>query len=270
MSASRWLPSLSLFSLASLGAAGIARADVINDKVDISAGIFIVDTTTNLRVDGTTRLGTSIDLEHDLGLSSRNSFRLDGYWRFATRHKIRIEYFENTRSAGKNIDREIDIGDTTFPIDTQLNASFKSVVLEGAYEYAFLRSETYELAGSIGLHDMYFKLAASAVGSTTNVSASAKANANGPIPVIGLHWLWQFTPEWNLDVLAELFGLKVNPYDGTLQNYNVSVAWVPTKHWGAGIGWNEFIFHAGVDADSFHGNMSWKYGGLRAFVKFEY
>ena len=268
MSGSCYLRRAALLLL--LATSAVARADVINDKIDISAGIFIVDTTTSVRIDGTDRLGTSINLEHDLGLSSRNSFRLDGYWRFATRHKIRIEYFENTRTAGKTIDREIDIGDTTFPIDTTLSASVKTVTIEGAYEYAFLRSETYELAGSIGLHDMYFKLAASAVGQTLNSSASAKAEANGPVPVIGLHWLWQFTPEWNVDALAELFALKVNPYDGTLQNYNLSVAWVPSKHWGAGLGWNEFIFHAGVDGNSFNGNMSWRYGGLRAFVKFEY
>jgi hypothetical protein len=256
--------------LALLAGAATAHADVINDKFDVSLGIFLLDTSTHLRVDGTDRLGTSINLEHDLGFSSKNSFRFDGYWRFATRHKIRLEYFENSRSASHTIDREIDIGDTTFPVDTSLYAQFKTVTIEGAYEYAFLRSDKYELAGSLGIHDMYFKLNASAVGNTINTSASAKADVNGPLPVIGLHWLWQFTPEWNLDVLAEFFGLKVNPYDGTLQNYNVSVAWVPSKHWGAGLGWNEFIFHAGVDGNSFNGNLSWRYGGLRAFVKFEY
>ena len=269
MITAHWKRGLPLLALALLGT-GLARADVINDTIDISAGIFLLDTSTNLRIDGTDRLGSSINLEHDLGFSNRNSFRFDGFWRFATRHKIRIEYFESTRSATKDINREIDIGDTTFPINTQLYASFKNVTIEGAYEYAFLRSDTYELAGTIGIHDMYFKLAASAVGNTINASASATANVNGPLPVIGLHWLWQFTPEWNLDALVELFGIKVNPYDGTLQNYNLSVTWLPSKHWGAGIGWNEFIFHAGVDSNSFNGNMSWRYGGLRAFVKFEY
>jgi hypothetical protein len=256
--------------LASLGALSTAHADVINDKIDISAGIFILDTNTTLRVDGSDRVGTDFNLEHDLGLKGTNSFRLDGYWRFATRHKVRFEYFDEVRSAEHTIDRQIIIGDTTFDVDTQLRAQVKQVTIEAAYEYAFLRGEKYELAGSLGVHDMYYKLSASVVGETLNASASARADVNGPLPVIGLHYLWQFTPEWNLDALVELFSLKVSPYDGSLQNYSVSVAYMPTKHFGAGLGWNEFILRAGIDSHDFNGHMSFRYGGLRAYVKYQY
>jgi hypothetical protein len=256
--------------LASLGTLSTAHADVINDKIDISAGIFLIETSTTFRVDGTARTGTDVNLNRDLGLGNTNSFRFDGYWRFATRHKIRIEYFDEVRSAEHTINRQISIGDTTFDVNTQLSARVKTVNIEGAYEYAFMRGETYELAGSVGVYDMYYKFSASAVGQTTNASASARADFNGPLPVIGLHYLWQFTPEWNLDVLAEFFALSVNPYTGTLQNYNVSVVYMPTKHFGAGLGWNEFILNTSLDSHDFNGTMSLKYGGLRFYVKYEY
>jgi len=259
-----------LVVLALLTGASATRADVINSKVDVSAGIFLLNTDTTLRVDGTDRTGTDFNLERDLGLTGTNSFRVDGFWRFATRHKIRFEYFDEVRSADHTIDKEIIFGNTTFPVDTQLSARVKQVTIEAAYEYAFLRGETYELAGSLGVHDMYYKLSASAVGETTNASASARADVNGPLPVIGLHYLWQFTPDWNLDALLELFMVKVNPYDGNLQNYSVSVAYMPTKHFGAGLGWNEFILRAGVNSSDFNGHMSFRYGGLRLFIKFQY
>jgi len=259
-----------LVALALVAGACVAQADVINDKFSLSAGIFLLTTDTTVRIDGTAVTGTDFNLERDLGLSGTNSFRVDGYWRFATRHKIRFEYFDETRGADHTIDREIVWGDVTFPVDTQLSARVKQVTIEAAYEYGFLRGETYELAGSIGIHDMYYKLTASAVGENTNASASARADVNGPLPVIGLHWLWQFTPDWNLDALVELFSLKVNPYNGSLQNYNVSVTYMPTKHFGAGLGWNEFILRAGVDSSDFNGHMSFRYGGLRLFIKFSY
>jgi hypothetical protein len=259
-----------LVALALVMVASAARADAINNKFDLSAGIFILTTDTTVRIDGTAVTGKDFNLERDLGLTSNNSFRVDGYWRFATRHKIRFEYFDEVRSAEHTISKDIVFGDTTFPVDTTLNARVKQVTLEAAYEYGFLRGEKYELAGSVGIHDMYYKLSASAVGETTNASASARADVNGPLPVIGLHYLWQFTPEWNLDALIQLFMIKVNPYDGTLQDYNLSVAYMPTKHFGAGLGWNQFILRAGVNSPDFNGHLSSRYGGLRLFVKFSY
>ena len=253
-----------------LAAASQARADVINSEFDLSLGIFVLDTSTTLRVDGTDQLGTDVNLERDLGLSSTNSFRVDGFWRFAKRHKIRIEYFDEGRSAQHTLDQPIIIGDQTFDVNTQVNARVKNVTIEAAYEYAFMRGEKYELAGSLGVHDMYYKLSVSAVGETVNASRSARADVNGPLPVIGLHYLWQFTPQWNLDALVELFAAKVSPYNGTLQNYNIAIAYAPTKHFGLGLGWNEFILRASVDSSGFNGTMSFRYGGLRAFVKFVY
>lgn len=254
-----------------LGALSSAHADVINDKFDLDLGIFLLDTSTTLRVDGSSgRTGTTVDLERDLGFSNTNSFRVDGYWRFATRHKIRFEYFDESRSAEHTINRQITIGDTTFDVNTELSARVKTVNFEVAYEYAFMRGETYELAGSVGIYDMYYKLSASAVGETLNASTSARADVNGPLPVIGLHYMWQFTPQWNLDAMAEFFALTVNPYTGTLQNYMLSVAYMPTKHFGAGLGWNEFILRTSVDSHGFNGNLAFKYGGLRLYVKYEY
>ena len=59
-------------------------------------------------------------------------------------------------------------------------------VAELAYEYAFVRGEHYELAGSLGIHDLTFKLKLTAIGQAVNQQESARADVNGLLPVIGV------------------------------------------------------------------------------------
>ncbi|HUK01439.1 MAG TPA: hypothetical protein VLW26_04080 [Steroidobacteraceae bacterium] len=255
-----------------LGGACVAHADenALNDKLSISLGTFIITTDTTVRVDGSSLIGTPIDLKRDLGLADRNSFRLDGYWRFARKHKLRVMFFDEARSAQKTITRDITFQGQTYDLNTTLGARLDTQVAEVAYEYAFLKGDNYELAASAGVHDMSFKLTLSVVGNTINASTSARASVNGPLPVLGLHYVWQFTPQLNLDAMFQFFKLKVNPYDGDLEDYNLSLVYMPWKNFGVGAGWNEFVTHFGVDSSSYSGRLDWRYGGARLFARFSY
>ena len=113
-------------------------------------------------------VGTPIDVERGLGMGDRTSFLLDGYWRFFERYKIRIMYFDESRSAQKNLTDEIVSRGQTYPVNTQVSSQFDTRVVELAYEYAFLRGEHYELAGSLGIHELNFKLQLTALGQNVN------------------------------------------------------------------------------------------------------
>ena len=225
---------------------GAAYGGPLDDTFAATIGAFVLSTKTTVRADGSAgaglpvEVGTPIDVERQLGISDRTSFRLDGYWRFLERHKIRLMYFDENRSAQKNLTDEIVFRGQTYPVDTQVSSQFDTRVVELAYEYAFLRGEHYELAGSIGIHDLTFKLQLTAVGANLNQQTSARADVNGPLPVIGLHYVWQFHPQWSLDAMFQFFALKYQQYDGNLQDYNASVFYMPWKNFGFGAGWNEF------------------------------
>jgi hypothetical protein len=158
----------------------------------------------------------------------------------------------------------------TYPVNTQVSTRFDTSVLELAYEYAFLRGEHYELAGSLGIHDLSFKLQLSALGENTNVQQSARADVDGPLPVIGVHYVWEFYPRWSLDAMFQFFALKYQQYDGNLQDYNASVYYMPWKNFGFGAGWNEFRTSVNIDNASYDGNLRWRYGGVRLFFKASY
>jgi hypothetical protein len=260
----------SLLATMALVATGSVHADALNDRFSLSLGTFLVTTDTTLRVDGNGIQGTPFNVEHELGYNEQTSFRVDGYWRFLDRHKIRIMYFDEGRGATRTLDRDIVFDGFTYPLNAQISSRYDEIIGELAYEYAFLRGEHYELAGSLGIHDIEFKLAMSVVASHNTLTDSKRADANGPLPVVGLHYIWQFTPKLNLDALAEFFALKVDQFDGNLQNYSASVVYMPWKSFGIGAGWNAFVTHVNVDQNSFSGNLYWKYSGLRIYVRFSY
>jgi hypothetical protein len=259
-----------IFVVLGLATASLVRADALDDTLALEFGTFAVNTSTTVRLDGSAGRGTPIDLEHELGLQNATSFRLDGYWRFAERHKIRLMYFQEGQSAERVINQEITFGNVTFPVNTDVSAHVGTHVGEVAYEYAFMRGDNYELAGSVGLHDLRFFTSLSAVGNTVNASESSKATVNGPLPVVGLHYVYQFNPKLDLDAMFQFFTLKFDQFDGNLQDYNLNLYYMPWKSFGVGVGWNEFVTDLNVSANGFDGNLRWRYGGLRVFFRLSY
>jgi len=240
----------------------------LSDRFSVSLGTFLLDTNTNLRIDGTGGRGTEFDAERELGLHNSDSFRLDGYWRFKERHKLRVLYFDSKRHNTHVIDEDIQIRDTLFPVNVEINTTFDTRIGELAYEYAFLRRDRYEIAGTIGVHNLRFGIDVKTTGVPAGGgSARAEsANADGPLAVIRLRGIWRITDHLALDAQAQFFKIKIDPYDGRLEDYNASVVWMPFQHVGFGAGYNEFVTRLDVSGSDFSGFLRWRYGGARIFV----
>ena len=239
--------------------------DVLNDPWQLSLGSFIVDTDTEVRLDGDTQGGTDIDWENTFGGGDATRFRIDGQWRFAERHKARFMWFSSSTSRSKTIEEEINWGDETFPVNAKVESEFDFDVYELAYEYAFLRRDTYELNASIGLHytDLSLSLAAKAASSGGTLTADIKeeGSVGAPLPVIGLRGLWQLPHNFWIEAQAQFFAISIDEYDGNLQDYKIMATWQPKKWLGIGVGYNRFAVDVDVDSDRFNGSLDWTYEG---------
>jgi hypothetical protein len=243
----------------------------LEQNVNISLGVFVMDTDTRVRVDATEiDKGTEIDMEDEFGFDNQSRFRVDGYWRFAARHKLRFMYFTSRADSTRAISRDIQFQDQTFPVNASVRAEFNTDVIELAYEYSFIRKHSFELAASFGLHNLKLSTALSAEASSSlgagGVDLEAEAKGNGPLPVIGLHALWAFDADFYLDMQAQFFGIKFDEYDGSLQDYKINLVWQPIRNVGIGVGYNSFVTKVDVDAEKFLGSLRFAYGGPLAFV----
>jgi hypothetical protein len=240
----------------------------LEDRVSVGVGTFLLSTETRVRVDGTARNGTVIDADEDLGLNDADRIRIDAYWRFLKRHKIRLMYFDTRQSSQQTINRDLEFGDTTFPLDVTLEARMETRVSEIAYEYSFLRRERYEVTGSFGVHNLSFDLglSASQTSSGQTLELERGVDADGPLPVIGLRGIWRLNDAWYLDGQAQFFRISMDPYDGRIEDYSAAIVWMPFKHFGIGAGYNQFVTRVDVSSANFSGNLRWTYGGARLFI----
>lgn len=239
--------------------------NVLKDPWQLSLGSFIVDSDTEVRLDGDTQAGTDVDWENTFGGGDVTRFRIDGQWRFAERHKARFMWFNSSRSQSRTLKEEINWGDETFPVNARVEGEFDFDVYELAYEYAFLRRDAYEVSGSIGLHytDLSLSLAAEAAASGGTLTADIKeeASVGAPLPVIGLRGLWQLPHNFWIDLQAQFFAISIDEYDGNLQDYKIMATWQPKRWLGIGLGYNRFTVDVDVDADRFNGSLDWTYEG---------
>jgi hypothetical protein len=267
---SRWrrlrLPAAAALLAAVTPAVHAEAGNPLNDRFNLQLGGFLLSTETKLRVDGALR-GTEIDTERDLGLKDSDRFRFDGYWRITPRQKIRVMYFETNQSATRTLDREIIYDDTVYPVNLEVRAATKTQVTELAYEYTFMKRDMYDLSGSFGIHNLKFQSSLEGeLNGQPLPNLSNTSEANGPLPVLGLHGVWRFNDQFYIDAMIQYFSISYDVYDGSVTDYTASAVWQFSKHFGIGAGWNNFVTKVDVDGDSFNGRLRWRYGGARIFV----
>lgn len=238
----------------------------LTNPFHVTLGTFIVNSDTEVRVDGKLDTGTPIDFDRSFGdEGDQTRFRLDGAWRFAQRHKVRAMIFSTSRSDSREFDGDIEWDDEVFPVGARIKGEVDFAVYQVAYEYLFLRRDTWELGVSAGFHYTTFETALSATvetqGGTESARRKADADLNAPLPVIGLHGTWGLGHDLWIDAMAQFFSLSIDEYDGGLQDYRIGLVWQPKSWVGIGVGFNRFTVDVDVDTSGFKGALDWTYDG---------
>ena len=273
MSHSRsWRAAIAALGLLPLSALCDDPPNVLSDALYIAVGTFVVNTDTTLRLDGDAgEQGKPIDWEKNFGEGDVNRFRLDGYWRFADRHKVRAMVFSSSRSGSRTLADDIEWGGETFQTNATINGKVKFSIYELAYEYAFMRRENYEVAASFGLHyaDYEATLEGTATATGTGGPVTGRREKSGsvgaPLPVFGLRGTWLLGQTFSIDLSGQFFSLTYGDIEGDIQDYRLLLNWQPKSWLGLGIGYDHFAVDVDVSSDNFRGKMNWAYDGPMIF-----
>ena len=224
---------------------------------------------TKLRLDGESNRGTDIDLESNGLKKTLTSFDVAATWRFLPRHRIDVQYFSAERSGGRRYEGDITIGGNDFPIGAQVDTTAKDRFLIADYRYSFVKTDTVELAGLVGLYGGKFTFDVSATGNELPPTRvfNTTASTTVPVPIIGGSIDWYIDPRWK--VSASLAGLKANfnDVDGTVFVFGAATDYMFTRNLGVGLRYMYTDVDVDVTKSSFNGNATWRMNSVSLYAK---
>jgi hypothetical protein len=247
----------------------------LNNAFVFNLGGFLFTTDTRASLNGTTSNDEDVDFDRTFGKpGDATRIRADALWRITPAHHLRLMYFDNTTDRTRAIDRTIHWGDHTFQTGAVVDSQIKFKMMEAAYEWAFLKEPTYEVAASFGVHvmDISLRLAGTATitdanGNTSVAQFSSKSGSvTAPLPVVGIRAGWAVAPQWYLEAQGQIFKAEVNGVDGRVNDLRASATWMFNPNFGLGLGYNRFRTTVVVDKDSFNGRMRVGYSGAQVFL----
>lgn len=268
--AKRWSFAIvtALTLLASLPQTAVAADAVEADPYGLSIGAYFVTRTNGtLRLDrsaGISSVGTTIDWERDLGgETSMTVPRIDGYYRFAPKHRIDFSWYKVERNGTSTAQRDIEFGNISIPAGTSfLQSRLDNEIVKATYTYSFYRAPQIETALSVGLHVTKLEGALQTPGGLAEATS-----VTAPLPVFGVRLDYSFAPKWWARTKYELFFLdSVDKYQGGFSDFTFAIEHQTFKHLGFGFGLNRSSLDLEVDEGDKQGAFRSVLNGLMLYV----
>jgi hypothetical protein len=247
-----------------------AGPSVLYPRLFIGLGGFVAFFDTNLRVDSEELgIGTEIDLEKDLGFNNRKlDFRGLGYYRLGRRHRLTFGYFTMSRNSTATIDEDIQFGDTVFPIDTDVEAYFRTSFANLGYRFSFLAHDKVEAAVGLALSAMITRSGISAVGSVGEEPVDVgQETKDVTLPIANLNLGATWNPVSRLVIAASAGGLyvKVSDVEASVGEIFAGANYYLLRNLGIGVGYNWVKLGAektsGTSVD-----VTYRYSGLLVYA----
>jgi hypothetical protein len=240
--------------------AGPRPARVLSDEWHFELGGLWADFNSSFQMSRDKLIGTSINLEDDLGLSSdTTTWVLNGFWRFGSASSVGFTYTAFNRDGSNKLDQAVTIGDTVYDVDARIDSSMDLDFLQLYYRWSAINNGKTEAGFSFGLSTYKIKASFSGEGtvdqngeSSYRQSAKESEDVVAPIPVVGLFINYAFTPNLILMANANFFRIDVSGVSGSVVSSQASLDWYFTKNFGVGAS----IFGNYVRADM-SGDTDW-------------
>lgn len=232
-------------------------------RIKVSAGLFIPINNTIIEVGSANGdYGTTIDLEDDLGFrKSTHTFLGDVQWRISRRSQFEVSYFYLNRTTSRTLDKTIEFGDHTYPVDADIQSFFKTSIFRVSYGYAFFVDPKYEFGLMIGAHIIHSEVGMSLSGATLNLSYKDDYNFTAPLPDIGIWGGYAISERFAVKGSMSYFSLKVDNKDGKVTSGDFSVLYKAMENLHISLSYTGLKFNVDVEKEKGHGYFKWGYNG---------
>lgn len=250
-----------------LGSSSAALAQRVDDKFFVKGGAFLSWVNSEFQINGSNgQIGSDIDLEKDFGLGNDGQsgpYALLG-WRFSRNWRVEFEYFSLGREATKVIDRDLIIGDTTYPVNGEVTAGLFTDVYRLSVGWSFLHNDTYELGANLGFYLSDFGVYAEGNGCVSSVCGEVEREQRDqlvPLPTLGLYGRYDINDTWSLNARADYFSIKIDQYRGSIIDVSGGISARVTKNVGLGVDFRYVDYGLRATADDFTGEVNYNFYG---------
>jgi hypothetical protein len=193
-------------------------------------------------------VGAYIDFSDDLGgETSTTAGRVDGLFRFNDKHGIGFSWYSLKLNGSRSLDRDINWGDQTFPINARVDSELKFDVYKLNYQYSLFHNEKAELGVLLGFHVMRTSAGISAIG----INKSQSESVTAPLPVWGLFGEYKFTPRFSAFYNYQMFFISYDDkIKGGLQDFLVGMEYRVLRNVALGAAYNRFSLNAESKGDT--------------------
>ncbi len=220
---------------------------------------------TSLRVDSDNLVGGVLDLEDTLGVDDSSTVvRIDSFYNFNKYHGINLSYYDIRRDGSRAVLEDIDFGNVSIPLGSEVKTEFDTKILKLAYRYNFVADYRTAIGASFGFHTMQFETSLNAA----NISVSEEFKATVPLPVLGLHFEYALSPTWKLLTSVEVLQVDIGSARGFLSDQRLTIEHNPFHNFGWGLGYNGFDLEATIEGEgSLTGRINYDFAGLLLFAR---
>jgi hypothetical protein len=208
----------------------------LRDKFYFTLGAYFPRTTTSAELESHTGVGANIDFENTLGMKESKSVPMAmARWRTGERWRIEAEYFQLNRTGDKTIDRTINWGDQTFPVNSTVSSKFNFSDLRLSAGYSFFKTKDKEVGVGLGVHAAAYDANLSGTVNGAPIGGESE-KVTAPLPVLSVYGQFALTDRWAVAGRMDRFALKYGKYSGNLTGIGLDVMYQPFKNVGFGLG----------------------------------
>lgn len=236
------------------------------DTFSAHVGGYLSTFDTQVRADGQTTTGTSIDLNRDLGLDSDNAITYVGLtWRPWAHHEFGASAYGDDLEKTKVLGRQIEFDGNIYEADATVRAKYSLDAYEAYYIWWAASHETWALGPRIGLvwYSADLAIDLQAVSGELGGARSAAVSADLPAPSIGGSWRWSPSPQWRISADVGYFTANINDIDAEVIFSRAGVEWFAWEHFGFSLDYVRNSIRADARKDDFSGRFDFVDSGLR-------
>ncbi len=265
---------------ASLLVSGLATTAMAEDKdprFTLTLGGSLIDFNAGIQASSKQfGAGTEIDFEDDLGYDDSDSLgRFQFRWDINPRHSLGLTYLPVSRSATRNVLKDLEYEDQTIGAGAFVNSEVKTNIYDIEYHWNFLKRDRHTLGLTAGIHWMDISFDLDAFGEITdknnnvtviNGSYSTTEDIDAPLPLIGLNYRYDPTDQWRLIAGFRWLDVTIDDYAGDILLANVAAEYYFTRNWGVGTSIGSFDMNVDADTSDLLGSFEWEYSGLAVYL----